>query len=118
EIRGGRFVQGFAGEHFALPEAVSLMRDIRNKPGAGQMITISCADPLNLTGIITPGKRVTAQPGHRILYRDGVPIAVNQGGEITIDAAVPDNEHWQIRNLLTRKPHPASYHKPHTGPLV
>jgi ATP-dependent Lhr-like helicase len=118
EIRGGRFVQGFAGEHFALPEAVSLLREIRRRQGAGQLITISSADPLNLTGIITPGRRITAQPGHRILYRDGKPIAASQGGEITIDDAVPDSEHWQIRNLLTRKPHPANYHKPHQGALV
>jgi len=118
EIRGGRFVQGFAGEHFALAEAVSLMREARNRQDADQLIAISSADPLNLTGIITPGKRITAQPGHRILYRDGKPIAVSQGGEITIDAAVPDSEHWQIRNLLTRKQHPANYHKLHQGPLA
>ena len=115
EIRGGRFVLGFAGEHFALPEAVNLMREVRRKRDVEQLITISSADPLNLTGIITPGKRITAQPGHRILYRDGKPIATNQGGEITIDDAIPGSEHWQIRKLLTRKQHPANYHKPHRG---
>jgi ATP-dependent Lhr-like helicase len=118
EIRGGRFVQGFAGEHFALPEAVSLLREVRRQQDPEQLITISSADPLNLTGIITPGRRVAAQPGHRILYRDGKPIATRQGGEITIDAAVPASEHWQIRQRLTRSPHPASYHRPHQGPLV
>jgi ATP-dependent Lhr-like helicase len=118
EIRGGRFVQGFAGEHFALPEAVSLLREMRNKQDAGQLITISSMDPLNLTGIITPGKRIGSQPGQRILYRDGRPIATCQGGAVTIDDAVPDSEHWQIRNLLTRKPHPANYHKPHQGALA
>ncbi|MGD8909944.1 MAG: DEAD/DEAH box helicase, partial [Chromatiales bacterium] len=69
EIRGGRFVQGFTGEHFALPEAVSLMREVRKKRGLEQLIAISSSDPLNLTGIITPGKRISAQPGHRILYK-------------------------------------------------
>jgi ATP-dependent Lhr-like helicase len=118
EIRGGRFVQGFAGEHFALPEAVSLMRETRNRQDAEQLIAISSADPLNLTGIITPGKRIPAQPGHRILYRDGKPVATGQGGEITIDAAVPDSEHWLVRNMLTRKQHPANYHKLHQGPLA
>ena len=118
EIRGGRFVQGYAGEHFALPEAVSLMRGTRNKQGAEQLITISSADLLNLTGIITPGKRITAQPGYRILYQDGKPIASNQGGEIRIDEAVPGSEHWQIKNLLTRIRHPAVYHKPHEGTLI
>jgi ATP-dependent Lhr-like helicase len=118
EIRGGRFVQGFAGEHFALPEAVSLMREVRRKQDDEQLITISTADPLNLTGIITPGKRIAAQSGHRILYRNGKPIASNQGGEIKIDDTVPVSEHWQIQNLLTRKYHPASFHKPIHGPLI
>jgi ATP-dependent Lhr-like helicase len=118
EIRGGRFVQGFAGEHFALPEAVSLLRDARKKQDDEQLITISCADPLNLTGIITPGKRIAAHAGHRILYKDGKPIATNQSGEIEIDQNIPANEHWQIKNLLTRKHHPAAYHKPPQGPLL
>ncbi|MES9926268.1 MAG: DEAD/DEAH box helicase [Candidatus Thiodiazotropha endolucinida] len=117
EIRGGRFVEGFAGEHFALPEAVSLMREVRSRKDADELISIGSADPLNLTGIITPGKRITAQAGHRILYKDGKPVAVNQGGEIAIDEVIPESEHWHIRNLLTRKQHPANYHKPQQGPL-
>ncbi|MEW8506987.1 MAG: DEAD/DEAH box helicase [Candidatus Thiodiazotropha sp.] len=117
EIRGGRYVQGFAGEHFALPEAVGLLREVRKRPGDEELITISSADPLNLTGIITPGRRVSAQAGHRILYRDGKPIATNQAGEITIDEAVPESEHWHIKNLLRRSQHPANFHKPQQGPL-
>ncbi len=115
EIRGGRFVQGFSGEQFALPEAVSLLRETRKRGAADQLLAISSADPLNLTGIVTPGKRVPAQPGHRILYRDGKPIATHQGGEIEIDEAIPQSEHWWIRNLLTRRQHPADYHKPQQG---
>ncbi|MEW8431630.1 MAG: hypothetical protein G8D61_18045, partial [gamma proteobacterium symbiont of Ctena orbiculata] len=61
--------------------------------------------------------RVAAQAGHSILYRDGKPIAINQAGEITIDDAVPASEHWHIKNLLTRRQHPANYHKPQQGPL-
>ena len=118
EIRGGRFVQGFAGEHFALPEAVNLLREVRKQQGDEQLITISSTDPLNLTGIITPGKRIAAQLGHRILYKDGKPIATIQSGEIEIDRHIPVNEHWQIKNLLTRKHHPAAYHKPPQGPLL
>jgi ATP-dependent Lhr-like helicase len=117
EIRGGRFVQGFAGEHFALPEAVSMMREVRKRRDADELVSISSADPLNLTGIVTPGKRIAAQAGHRIVYKDGKPIATNQGGEIAIDDGVAQSEHWHIKNLLTRKQHPANYHKPHQGPL-
>ena len=32
EIRGGRFVAGFSGEQFALPDAIGLMREIRRRP--------------------------------------------------------------------------------------
>ncbi|MEW8384049.1 MAG: ATP-dependent DNA helicase, partial [Candidatus Thiodiazotropha taylori] len=116
EIRGGRFVDGFAGEHFALPEAVGQLRELSKQPDRQHMITISSADPLNLTGIITPGKRIPAQLGHRILYQDGKPVAAKQGKTVTIDDCVPENEHWQIHNLLTRQPHPANYHKSEPGP--
>ena len=33
EVRGGRFVSGFLGEQFALPEAVESLRAMRNLPG-------------------------------------------------------------------------------------
>ncbi len=102
EIRGGRFVQGFAGEHFALPEAVNTLRESLRRQNEEQQITLSSSDPLNLTGIITPGTRIPAQPGHRILYRDGKPIASSQGGEIYIDTGLPDELHPRIRDLLVR----------------
>ena len=74
ELRGGRFVQGFAGEQYALPDAVAALREIRNQPKHGDLVTLSAADPLNLSGLITPGPRVAAHPSQRLLYRDGVPI--------------------------------------------
>jgi ATP-dependent helicase Lhr and Lhr-like helicase len=59
EIRGGRFVSGFTGEQFARPEALDLLRAIRRTPDSSPAITVSSADPLNLTGIILPGPRVS-----------------------------------------------------------
>jgi ATP-dependent Lhr-like helicase len=79
EIRGGRFVHGMSGEQFALPEAVERMREIRRTPADGTLIVISAADPLNLTGIITPGERIRAVAGTRIAWRDGVPVSVMEG---------------------------------------
>jgi ATP-dependent helicase Lhr and Lhr-like helicase len=117
EIRGGRFVQGFAGEQFALPEAVTQLRAVRRQ-NPGQLLAISSADPLNLTGIITPGRRITPRAGHRILYKDGRPVATSQGGEVEIDENIAASEHWQIRNLLIRKHAPAAFHKPPQGPLL
>lgn len=118
EIRGGRFVQGFAGEHFALPEAVSLLRQTRKQQNKEQLITISAADPLNLTGIITPGRRLAAQSGHRILYKDGMPIASRQNSEIQIHDHIPAKDHWHIKNLLIRKYHASAFHTPTQGPLL
>ena len=81
EIRGGRFVAGVAGEQFALPEAVALLRETRRVPAAGSWISLSAADPLNLVGTIVPGPKVPALTNNRLLYRDGVAIACLVGGE-------------------------------------
>ncbi len=75
EIRGGRFVSGMAGEQFALPEAVERLREVRRGRPDGRLITISTADPLNLTGIVTVGDRLRALARNRVVYRDGVAIA-------------------------------------------
>jgi ATP-dependent Lhr-like helicase len=73
ELRGGRFLHGFAGEQFALPEAVDLARSTRRAPKTGEVITLSAVDPLNLTGIVTAGPRVAAMLGQVVRYVDGVP---------------------------------------------
>ena len=73
ELRGGRIVGGFVGEQFALPEALDALRAVRRAPQAGEVIRLSACDPLNLTGIITPGARVPAMLGQWVSYRDGVP---------------------------------------------
>jgi ATP-dependent Lhr-like helicase len=60
EMRGGRFVSGFTGEQFARPEAIDLLRAVRREQTESETIEVSPADPLNLTGIILPGARVSA----------------------------------------------------------
>ena len=74
EIRGGRFVDGFLGEQFALPVAVESVRAMRSLPLSGETITVSAADPLNLVGILVPGERVPAISGRTVGYRDGVAV--------------------------------------------
>jgi ATP-dependent helicase Lhr and Lhr-like helicase len=74
EIRGGRFVDGFLGEQFALPVAVESLRATRKLPPAGETITISAADPLNLVGILVPGERVPSVSGRAVTFRDGVAV--------------------------------------------
>jgi ATP-dependent Lhr-like helicase len=74
EIRGGRFVDGFIGEQFALPVAVESLRASRKLALTGESITLSAADPLNLVGIIVPGDRLPAISGKTVSYRDGVAV--------------------------------------------
>jgi ATP-dependent Lhr-like helicase len=73
EIRGGRFVDGFLGEQFALPSAVESLRATRQLPSSGELTTVSAADPLNLVGIIVPGDRTPAISGRHVAYKDGIP---------------------------------------------
>ncbi|MEE8584638.1 MAG: DEAD/DEAH box helicase, partial [Acidobacteriota bacterium] len=73
EVRGGRFVSGFVGEQFALPEALDALRAVRRKAGeGGEVVVISAADPLNLTGIVTPGPPVRPHPANRRRVFDGL----------------------------------------------
>ncbi len=76
--RGGRFVSGFSGEQYALPEAIDLLRSVRRREPAGEIIRLSAADPLNLVGIITPGARIPAIHANSIVLRDGVPLLADQ----------------------------------------
>ena len=73
EVRGGRFVHRFSGEQFALPEAVGELRRIRRAAASGRVLALSAADPLNLTGIVTAGERVSASAVREVAYRDGEP---------------------------------------------
>ncbi|HET7876940.1 MAG TPA: hypothetical protein VFN71_15560, partial [Methylomirabilota bacterium] len=71
--RGGRFVTGFTGEQYALPEAVEALRQTRRAERAGETVRVSAADPLNLVGILAPGPRVPALRTQAVVYRDGLP---------------------------------------------
>ena len=82
EIRGGRFVNGFVGEQFALPEAVDILRAVRRSQEKADPVIISAADPLNLVGILTPGARVSPYSGESIAYIDGQPAEIGPLGAL------------------------------------
>ena len=67
-VRGGRFVSGFGGEQFALPEVLDSLRAIRNQEFKGEM-TLAGADPVNLIGILVPGERTHAMPGRMFVIK-------------------------------------------------
>jgi ATP-dependent Lhr-like helicase len=102
-IRGGRFVAGMSGEQFALSDAVSAMRAVRKQELRGDLVSLSAADPLNLTGIITPGARVPSLTNNRVLYRDGVPVATLTGGQSDFLVEMEAGKEWEARQALLRK---------------
>lgn len=91
EIRGGRFVAGFVGEQFALPEAVEALRSVRRSHEPETQL-VSATDPLNLVGITSPGPRVPAVAGNAILYRNGVPVASREAGRIVVRSTVASDD--------------------------
>jgi ATP-dependent Lhr-like helicase len=78
EVRGGRFVSGFVGEQFALPVAVESLRAMRKEEPSGEIMTVSAADPLSLTGIVVPGERVPVNAGRLVAFRDGVAVQFDE----------------------------------------
>ena len=108
EVRGGRFVSGFAGEQFALPEAAVALRKIAKAAGVDR-VCISAADPLNLAGILTTGDKVARLAGNRLLFENGVPLAVQSGGDVQFLRSLDPGSQWEVRNLLIRRQRPGSY---------
>jgi ATP-dependent Lhr-like helicase len=94
EVRGGRFVSGFVGEQFALPEAVEALRAIRMGHGSTGMaeVKLSACDPLNLVGVILPGPRVPAVPSNFVVLRDGLAVR-------TVTARGEDEDRSQVSEL-------------------
>ena len=118
EIRGGRFVAGFSGEQFALPDAIGMLREIRRQPDSDTWVAVSGADPLNLAGILTPGPKIASLAGNRVLYRDGVPMASLAAGEVTFFNELDPMTEWRVRQVLLRAPVPAPSLAPEIGPIT
>ena len=108
EIRGGRFVAGLVGEQFALPEAVEAMRSLRRTEPTGETLVVSACDPLNLAGVITPGPRVPAVSGNKVAFRDGVPVASLQTGDVVLHADLPEDERDEAHRALGARRQPAA----------
>ncbi len=111
EIRGGRFVERFGGEQFALPEAIGLLRKVRNQPPGGSLVNLAGCDPLNLTGALLPGPTIAQTAANRILFRDGKPIAAMEGGKVI--SLSP--EELISPNMFQPKPHEGA---PHLTPTL
>jgi ATP-dependent Lhr-like helicase len=106
DIRGGRFVDGFSGEQYALPEAVEAVRAARRAPRSGALVSVSGADPANLVGIVTPGERVPAIASNRVLYRDGLPVARKVGDDVHVLVEADSAEKLALESALLCRPPP------------
>jgi ATP-dependent Lhr-like helicase len=108
KIRGGRFVASFGGEQFALPEAIDYLRGVRHAGNQDVEVVVSAADPLNLSGIVTPGDKVPALLRNRVHYRNGIPVGAWLRGDYVHLAGAPtgigDMPHFgqASREFLTR----------------
>jgi ATP-dependent Lhr-like helicase len=104
EIRGGRFVTGFVGEQFALPEALDELRAVRNPGTSTDVCKIAATDPLNLVGVLSPGPRVPAVVGNAILFVDGHAVASVEAGTLIRRAPLPPGA--RVDDDLTYHPPP------------
>lgn len=104
EIRGGRFVNGFVGEQFALSEALDELRAVRHPSVAPDVCKVAATDPLNLVGVLSPGPRVPAVVGNAVLYVDGQAVASLEAGELVRRAPLPPGA--RIDDDLTYHPPP------------
>jgi ATP-dependent Lhr-like helicase len=107
DLRGGRFVEGFSGEQYALPEAVEGVRAARRAPRSGALVSVSGADPANLVGIVTPGERVPSIASNRVLYRDGFPVARKVGDDVEVLVEADSAEKLALEGALLCRPVPA-----------
>ena len=111
EIRGGRFVEGFSGEQFAVPDAVSLLRKAHQNTEQ-DLVVISAVDPLNLTGVILPGPRVTTSNKNKILFRNGKPLAISKNGQVEYLEEMNQALQWQVQTTLVKKHNPSQVMAP------
>lgn len=81
---------------------MQLLRSIRRAAPDETLISISAADPLNLVGVVTPGGRLTSAASNRVLYRDGVPIALLEAKVVRFLVEMSAADEWKARNTLLR----------------
>jgi len=107
-VRGGRFIAGVGGEQFALPDTVKQLRTCakalnERKESLVSRHLINAADPLNLVGVILPGRKVPSLAKNRILFENGLPVAVLEKDEVTLLRPSLDHEPGFYEQLLENR---------------
>jgi len=116
DIRGGRFISGVGGEQFALPDTVAALRkqhklwqDAQERdPSTRTPLRhiINATDPLNLLGSLLPEKKVPHQSSNRLLFEDGIAIAVLEKDEVKLLRGDNSAQQWNLQKLLQKKTFP------------
>jgi len=111
EIRGGRFISGVGGEQFAHGETVDALRRTNKEQENGaskqmQLVSLTASDPLNLLNLIMPTQKLSRLVKNRVLYRDGIPIAVLDSGVVNFLKEIPVEEQWQLQQTLIKQEFP------------
>ena len=110
-VRGGRFVAGVGGEQFAFQESVDGLRKKAKSlqaEGSSQPVyhSLAASDPLNLLNLIMPKRKLAKLLNNRVLFEDGVPIAVVEAGEVKFLREVPAQRQWALQQALVQKHFP------------
>ncbi len=116
DIRGGRFISGVGGEQFAFADTVAALRkQQRNWQQAQETDVatrkplrhiINATDPLNLLGTLLPEKKVPHLSGNRILFEDGIALAVLEKDEAKLLRSNDSARLWELQKLLQKRTFP------------
>ena len=110
-VRGGRFIAGISGEQFALPDTVTTLRQFGKNQDAAQRsteyVSLAAADPVNLLAIVLPETRLPRLARNRILYRDGLPLAVLENNKVRFLRDVEPDVQWQLQQVLQQREFPS-----------
>ena len=74
---------------------------MRKRPLTGEMLAVSAVDPFNQLGTLLSGARVPALAANRILFRDGLPVAVLAAGKPQWLVELDEDAQREARRLLT-----------------
>ncbi len=111
-LRGGRFIAGIGGEQFAYPETVDLLRSTARRATEGnadkpmEYLALAATDPVNLLTLMLPDSRLPRLVNNRVLYADGVPLAVLQGAQVSFLRDVAPDQQWKLQQLLHQRHFP------------
>ena len=103
EIRGGRFVSGVQVSSSPCPTPSSACAKSAARRADGHLVTVGTADPVNLAGIIAPGERLRAATRNKLVYRDGIPIAVLEGDFVRHLVPLDSTTLQQVSRVLSKR---------------